>query len=67
MSFRVAMEGDVASFSNWEIKPLVRSARLANSSWVRELIILSRFSLSPIFKQNLRTPAEKKPRISRGV
>jgi hypothetical protein len=52
MSFRVAMDGDVASFSNWEMNPLVKSARLANSSWVRELIILSRFNLSPIFKQS---------------
>jgi hypothetical protein len=51
MSFKVAMEGEVASFSNWEMKPLVRSARLASSSWVRELAILSRFSLSPIFKK----------------
>ena len=46
---RVAMAGEVASFSSWEMYPLVRSARLASSSWVRELIILNRLIFSPIF------------------
>src|SRR5690554_1154749 len=49
ISTRVAMEGEVNSRSTWEMKPLVNSARSANSSWVRLFCIRRSLIFSPIF------------------
>ena len=50
ISTNVAMEGDVRSRSNCEIKPLESSARSASSSWVRLFCTRSSFIFAPIFK-----------------